>query len=467
MKKYDLEQSQNLKQIQRLILTPQMQQALHLLQLPILELSQIIYQEMENNPLLETLEDELLQSQDEDFFEDFHLTNLPEDLYPQKARGTLGRDEEDLRTFLENSIAYEHSLYDYLLQQAYETFLDKKSRDLAKILIGDLNAQGFLSSSLEEISLVHEVCIDDLQPILKEIQTFDPVGVGALNLQESLLIQLERQGKKNSLAFKIIQYHFSWMINNKIPWIAKALKTTPKKVLEVIEKEITRLDLHPGSSRASCKSREAFLKITPDVNLHENDQGFFIEVNEEHIPHLKLNHSYLKMLDDQSIPKETKCYIHEKIASGKWLLRNLQERHTTLFRITEEILKHQKFFFSSCSGKLAPLTMKAIAEKLSLHESTVARAVCNKYLNSPRGIFPFRYFFTNAYVTEQGDLLSSKTVKELVREIVLHENRSSPLSDEKISKMIKEKGIPCARRTVAKYRQELGIGSASQRKTFK
>ncbi|MCB1180698.1 MAG: RNA polymerase factor sigma-54 [Chlamydiia bacterium] len=457
-----LGQSQNLRQIQRLILTPQMQQALHLLQLPVLELSAVIEEELEKNPLLEYSGDEPFMSKEETENEQ---TESFDEAGAEVVISSVKRDE-DLRVFLESSIAYESSLFDHLMQQAHEVFAHPKERELAQILIGNFDHQGFLSSPLEEIACVHNCTYDELLPILKQIQTFDPIGIGAANLQESLLIQLEALGKKEAFAYKIVSDHFSSMLHNKIPQIAKSLGLTPKRTREVIEKEIAHLDLHPGTSRPSSRTQEALQAITPDVNLIETSGEFVIEVSDEGIPPLKLNHSYLKLLEDPTAPKETKEYIKERIASGKWLIRNLQERHHTLYRITEEILRYQKHFFASFEGKLLPLTMKAVSEKLSIHESTVARACANKYLSCPRGVFPFRYFFTHAYVTESGELLSSKTVKELLISIVNKEDKRIPLSDEMISSMIKERGIPCARRTVAKYRQELGIGSTIQRKLY-
>ena len=170
------------------------------------------------------------------------------------------------------------------------------------------------------------------------------------------------------------------------------------------------------------------------------------------------------MLQDHGLPEETRSYIQEKIASGKWLLRNLHERHQTLYRIAQQLIQNQSAFFSSPKGKLIPLTMKEIAQKLELHESTVARAVSNKYISCPRGIMPLRSFFTHAYTTESGENISAQTVKEILIQILEGEDKKSPLSDETISAMIKEKGIPCARRTVAKYRQELGIGNTTQRR---
>lgn len=446
-------QSQNLKQIQRLILSPQMQQALHLLQLPVLELSTVIAQELEENPILEYTDDSLN-------FEAI-LSQIQEEF---RDPSSIQREEDDLKSFLENSIACVSSLFDHLIQQARETFTDSHSFLLAETLIGNIDEYGFLSVSLEEIALINGWNLHELEAILKEIQTFDPKGVGAKNLHESLLIQLKGLGKEESLAYKIIENHFDDVLHNRIPSIAKAFKSTPDKIRGVIEHEIARLDLHPGANQPTGHYRQMVQYITVDVSIHHFEDKICIDVNDEGIPSLRLNHSYLKMLEDPSLPEDTRTYIFEKLASGKWLLRNLHERHQTLYRISEQLANKQKEFLFEPHGKLTPLTMKEVAEVLQLHESTIARAVANKYLSCPKGIFPLRSLFTHAYTTDEGATISANTVKDLVCQLIAEENKKTPLSDEDISSIIKGKGIPCARRTVAKYRQELGLGNTSQRR---
>jgi len=439
--------SQNVKQIQRLILSPQMQQALHLLQLPVLELNTMIEEELTQNPLLERGEED----------------ETPVDM---RETGTRGGSEQgdDLRSFIENTVAYEESLYDHLMTQARETFIAKKERELAQWLIGNLDADGLLTSSIEEIAALGGFSTEQLQPILEEIQTFDPPGVGARTRQEALLIQLRSVGKNDTLAFRIVEKHFDDVIHNRIPAIAKSLSRSAKEIRTTIAKEISLLDLHPGTNQSLGHYRQVIQHITPDLIILYMDGRFSIEINDENLPHLRLNHAYLDMLSDASLPSETKSYIQEKIASGKWLMRNLHERNQTLYRIAEELVRSQTAFLSNPKGELIPMTMKAVSEKLELHESTIARAVAHKYISCPRGIFPLRSFFTHAYTTNEGENISSQTVKGLLRQIIAEEEKKRPLSDEAISSMIKERGIPCARRTIAKYRQELHIGNTAQRR---
>lgn len=450
--------TQNVKQIQRLILSPQMQQALHLLQLPVLELGSIIEEELTQNPILEFSENENPFS--EDAFE--ILRSLEDDARPSSFPGQ--REEEDLKAFIENTIAYENSLFDHLMQQANETFDNQHERMYAAAIIGNLDHDGILSTPLEEIAALSGTTLDILIPILRTIQTFDPLGVGAQNLKEALLIQLKGMGKDKSLAFRIVENHYDDVMHNRIPAIAKSLSRSVQEIRNTIVQEIAHLDLHPGTNQAEGHYKQQVHHLTPDVTIDYSDGKFSIEINDEHIPSLRLNKGYLQMLQDHALPQETRHYIQEKIASGKWLLRNLHERHQTLYRIALELIKDQASFLSCAKGQLIPRTMKEIAERLELHESTVARAVANKYISSPRGILPLRSFFTHAYVTDSGENISAQTVKDMLIQLLASEDKSSPLSDETLSALIKEKGIPCARRTVAKYRQEIGIGNTTQRR---
>jgi len=439
--------SQNVKQIQRLILFPQMQQALHLLQLPVLELNTMIEEELTQNPLLERGEEE----------------EAPVEIHETGHKGNV-QPRDDLRSFIENTVAYEESLFDHLMSQARETFKDREELELAQWLIGNLEADGLLTTSIEELAALGAYTTDQLLPILEEIQTFDPPGVGARDRREVLLLQLHSVGKNNTLAFRIIDRHYDDVIHNRIPAIAKSLSRSTKEIREAIAREISRLDLHPGTNQSLGHYRQVIQNITPDLIILYVDGCFSIEINDENLPYLRLNHTYLDMLSDASLPGETKKYIQEKIASGKWLMRNLHERNQTLYHIAEELVHSQAAFFSNPKGELIPMTMKEVSEKLELHESTIARAVAHKYVSCPRGIFPLRSFFTYAYTKDDGANISAQTVKGLLREIVGEEDKQHPLSDKAISSMIKERGIPCARRTIAKYRQELHLGNTAQRR---
>ncbi|MEZ5315231.1 MAG: RNA polymerase factor sigma-54 [Chlamydiales bacterium] len=444
MRRIEQATSQNVQQIQRLILSPQMQQALHLLQLPILELNTAIEEEVVNNPLLEKEE------------------GFCSDIRGRETKNTHNR--EDLHHFIENTVAYEESLYEHLMAQAREVFTEDSQRERAEWLIGNFNSDGFLTSSLEEVATLGSYEIKDLIPILLILKTFHPYGVGAKNCQEALLLQLDAAGKKGTMAFQIIENHFDDLIHNKIPNIAKAFSCSPKEIRKIIIEEISKLDLHPGTNSPAGHYRQLSHNITPDLFIKHLEGNLLVEVNDQNLSNLKLNHFYLDMLNDPSVSNATRDYIYEKISSGKWLMRNLYERNKTLHRIGEELLRSQQAFLLAPKGELIPMTMKELAEKLDLHPSTIARAVSQKYVSCPRGIFPLRTFFTHTYITDHGDNISSQVIKETLIQMIDKENKHTPLSDESIAKMIQKQGIPCARRTIAKYRHELKIGNTAQRR---
>lgn len=480
----NLSQETSLKQTQRLMMTPQMQQAIHFLQMPVLELSTLIEAEIEQNPVLEYSEEEWSEEKNEEegfsqdkgqeeqemVFDEHNyeiLKQLDEefrDYFAESGASSPRRslEEDKHKAYLESSIQDKLSLFDYLMQQASEVFQTREELMISEALIGYLDESGFLQGSLQEISLLFAFDLPEVERVLKVIQTFEPHGVGAKSLQESLLIQLRSLNKEESLAYKIINAHFDDLLHNKIPILQKELNCTIEDIRRAIDKDIAKLDLHPGTSY----TKEVTPYIIPDVKLRQDGENLVAEVNDEFISPLKLNNKYMKMLEDPKLSADAKQFIKLKVLSAKWLIKNIHQRNNTIERIADSLGKRQKTFFNFPEGKLVPLTMKAVAEELDLHESTIARAVANKYIDTPRGLFPIRYFFTNTYVTDKGEDISSKTVKEVLQEIVKNEDKRKPLSDQSISRLIKLRGISVARRTVAKYRRELNIGNASQRKKF-
>ncbi len=472
---------QTLKQMQCIIMSPQMQQAIHLLEAPLMELVPLIELEMEQNPILEYSEEECQEERDEEpaehqeppekelSFDDRDLAvlrQLDEDFHDhfwqnEQQKSQYSSDEEKLQTFLESSIVEIPKLFNHLMLQAHDAFSTDKEIALAELIIGNLNEFGFLTTPLEEIALLEGCSIEVLKNVLATVKTFTPAGVGASNLNESLLIQLKAYGKQKTLAYQIIDKHFDDLLHNRISNIKKGLNCTTEEVGEMI-KHIAKLDLHPGTQLSTTEAPIAF----PDVVLKQEEETFKAIVNEDSIPRLRINSRYLRMLQDENIDKETKDFVLQKIDSAKWLFRNLMERNNTLQRIAESLAKRHRDFFLNPQGKLAPLTMKTIAEELELHESTVARAVSNKYIDTPRGLLPLRFFFTSGLSSTSGEDVSANTVKELIKELIHAEDAHHPLSDEALSHLIQDKGIQCARRTVAKYRTILNIGNAQQRRNF-
>lgn len=483
--------SHNLKQMQRMMMSRQMQQAIHLLQMPITELSTAIEGELEQNPLLEYSEetetiDKLkeLRIEEENTDEavidapteselqfdqhDFEtLRRLDEDFRStlsetRAANGKNTTDQERLKNFLETSIKAEVSLFEHLMHQAREVFDNERDMEIAEALIGNFNENGFLSTPLEEIAVLQSCEINKLESLLSVIQTFDPPGIGARDLKESFLIQLRLQGKQTSLVYKIIEKHFDDLLHNRIPNIKKALHCTSEQFTEMLDHHITRLDLHPGARF----SKQMIATILPEAVIRQEEDKLIVAANEDSLPPLRLNKRYLQMLENDNLSQEDKDFIQQKVVSAKWLIRNLFQRKSTIEKITHELASRQKDFFLNPEGKLVPMTMKVIAEALELHESTIARAVSHKYIETPRGLLPMRFFFTNAIETNEGEHLSSRSVKDLMLELIKNENKNHPLSDEAIALIIKEKGIHCARRTIAKYRAALNIGSSQQRRKF-
>ncbi len=483
-------QATSLKQMQRLIMSPQMQQALHLLQAPVMELANLIEIELQQNPCLEIEQEEDKEEaeyrqnelenrenseeingiQEKEISFDEHdfaiLRQIDEDFRDYiKESGSYQpptKEDDKLQTYIESSIQAPSSLFDYLMQQAHDTFVKSEDLAMAEALIGNLDEKGFLKVTLKEISQLNQFKEEQLKPILKEIQTFEPYGIGATSLQESLLIQLTCVGKEKKMAFKIIRDYYDDLIHNRIPLIQKGLHLNAQQIKEAIHQDIAKLDLHPGT----LLSHEPIQTIIPDITLMIEEGKAIITVNHDYLPSFRFNRRYLKMLEDETLNVETKNFIRQKILSARWLMKNVHQRHDTLEKIVKFLSENQLDFFSHSEGKFMPMTMKMVAEELDLHESTIARAVAGKYIHCPRGLIALRSFFTNAYTDAEGKDISSQTVRDVLREIIHQEDKIKPLSDESIAEQLKLKGISCARRTIAKYRSELQIGNAHQRRQY-
>ncbi len=486
----DPKQSPTLKQKQVLMMSPQMQQGIHLLQLPVQELSAIIEAEMEQNPLLEYIQEgEIEEDRDIDLEEpndddtnlemepeaevtfddqDFEiLRRLDEDYrehFAASGEQFIPRTQDDRKkeSYFESLIVAEPTLFDHLMNLAHETFIDPESLHIAEVIVGNLNENGFLDVPVQEIIETNNFDSNKFNEVLQAIQTFEPVGVGAKNLQESLLIQLKHVGKENSLAYAIVKDHFDDLLHNHLPQIQRSLKCKLTDINKALENDISKLDLHPSASF----SHQPVQVLIPDIVLVQEGEKIDVRVNEEGLPSFKINPKYLRILEQSSAENEDKDFVKHKLYSAKWLMRNLHQRGETLEKIAKALVQRHRDFFVNPEGKITPLTMKILAEELELHESTIARAVSNKYIQSPRGIHPLRYFFSNAYVSEKGEQLSSKTVRDALLEIIKNEDKKHPYSDQALSFQLKLRGIDCARRTIAKYRAECNLGNAQQRRKY-
>jgi len=479
-------QLQTLKQVQHLIMSHQMQQAFHFLQLPIMEIEPLIEEELEQNPILErvvevesdeadesTAERDLNQNapaeKELNFSEhDFEVMHQLDEEFQNHFTDNSAYDRQNTKhdakqkVYLDSLVCYEESLNEHLMKQARETFSTEKKLAIAEILIGNLDAYGFLHMETKEIAVMNHYKDEEVLEVLREIQTFEPIGVGAQNLNESLLIQLRFQRKQDHLAYKILENYYDDLLHRRFHAIKKALHCSVEEIAAAIEQDISRLELHPGMSL----SKQVVQHIVPDVVMKLEDEELIVTVNDDPLPPLRLNARYVEMLQDPALASQTKEFIERKIASAKWMLRNLTQRNETLVKIAHAIAKKQRSFFMTPEGNLFPMTMTELARDLNLHESTVARAVMNKYVDTPRGLLLLRSLFTSAYVSAEGIDISSRTVRNEIQDMVDHENKQKPLSDEAISAALQEKGIACARRTVAKYRYEMNLGNALQRKKY-
>lgn len=443
MIKKQLELTQN----QRLVLSPQMKQSFHILKLPLQELVPFVAEQIAQNPILE------LEEPEQELMET--------SIYHERRQ----KNKVSLHEVIENTLAEQVPLHIHLTQQAKELF-NKEQFLIAEHIIGELNEKGFLDTELEEIVLFVSRSKEEVEKVLEKMHSFDPPGIAARNLRESLLIQLKRKSLENSLAYKIILSYYDAFLRNQIPLIAKKLKKKEEEILATIDRDILSLNLSPAKWFPLTRYQEESEVIIPDIIIDMDQDEITIEVNEKFLPKIRMNREYLKILNDPEQEQGSKKYIKDRVHEGKIFVKNLEDRKKTLYRITEEIVKLQKNFFVNPGAPLSPLTMKQVADKLHLHESTIARAANSKYLDTPRGILSMRSFFTNSFTNIEGELISSSAVRDILMEIIAAENPKDPFADEKIADLIKQRGITCARRTVAKYRNELHIGNRAQRKKY-
>ncbi len=478
-----LEQRLELRLSQKLILTPQLQQSIKLLQLPLLELTQDINQEMMNNPMLE----ESIERESDEKSESSEAS-MEEKTFPESSndieapleklfgfttdnyfeeRESDGRDfgyfndstEETISPFERNR--KKTDLYEHLLWQLRLSHVSEAIGKTVEMTINNLNDDGYLQASLEEISNLAEVDMNTVEEALSFIQKLDPSGVGARNLQECLLLQLEPLNLKGSLVEKILTDGFSELEGKRYKQLASKLKCSIEDVFGAV-KIIEGLEPRPGRNFSGDEP----VHIIPDVYVEESEGKFIITLNDDGIPKLRLSNYYRKLLaNKKSLGPEEKQFLEEKLRSAIWLLKSLDQRNKTIYKVTDSILKFQEDFFRKGFQYLKPLNLRYIAEDLGLHESTISRVTSNKYIQCPQGLLSFRFFFSNAVQSALGDM-SSSTVKDIIKQIISKEDPAKPLNDKKIVELLKDKGITVARRTAAKYRDELKILSHIKRKKW-
>jgi RNA polymerase sigma-54 factor len=446
-----------IKQSQNLLVSMAMQQAFHVLQLPAIELSEWLHQEIEQNPVLEL---DLSENERKESFDE--LCSVEYDCGPlyESSDPTTLEMEKKRKAYQESLLVYPTSLYEHLQSQARLTFEDPSDLAVAEEIIGHLDSKGFLSAPLSEIQHGHNPV--QMGHVFAILQTFDPPGVCAHNLQESLLIQLSQAKKSGSIAYQIILSHFEDLLANKLPLIAKKLGLLPSQVQEAVETDISVLNLHPGYAFENSYTST----IVPDIHLDQQEGHWEIRINQSHFPKFRVSPAYEKSLQDPSLPKEEERFFLKHIASGNWLKKIVKRREDTLLAITQHLIQKQAAFLGGEQKTLVPMNIQEIAEQIGMHESTVARAISNKYLSCPQGIFSLRSFFTQGLTCQNGQKVSNHTLQQLLSQMIEREDKEKPLSDEEITSQFKKMGIPCARRTVAKYRQKLKIAPAAKRRKW-
>lgn len=462
-------QSQNLSQMQ--VLAPQLQQSLKILQVPLLELRELIHEEMAANPTLEeetpeNSQEERDAAEDEKFAEEFEkLAKLDEEWREYMAQtgsyNSRSEEDEERRQHMFDSVANQETLQQHLFEQLKGTDLDGDGRKIAELIIGNIDDNGFLQSPPAEMAANTGISQEELERVLELIQSFHPAGVGALDLRECLLIQLKRNGKEGTIEWQMIDKHLDALGKRRFPDIARKLGVTVQAVQNAAN-NIALLDPKPGQIFAAAPNNY----VLPDVNVERIDGEYLITLNSEQIPHLRISNTYKDIMSQEGSRGEVKDYIREKIRSGKFLIKSIHQRQQTILNIAQQIVLRQKEFLDKGSAYLKPLTMVQIADIVGVHETTVSRAISGKYISTPQGVFEMRYFFTPGYQTTGGESMSNTSVKEAINDLIKGESAQSPLSDKEVVAILEQRGIPIARRTVAKYRTELNILPSNLRKTY-
>jgi len=456
------------------VLAPQLQQSLQILQVPLLELRNLVQQEMETNPVLEELSTEMnpeereeaKTTEDEDFKEEFdQLAKLDDEWrdYMAQSSSYSGRSQEDeeKRQFFFDSITTRETLQQHLMGQLNQAALNADDRKTAELIVGNIDDSGFLQATPEEMSLNSGIAPEDFERMLTLIQGFYPPGVGARDLRDCLLIQLKRKGKQSSLEYKIVSEHMEDLGKRRFPEIARRMGISVEQVQKSAAK-IAQLDPRPGQLFAEAPQNY----VLPDVTVEKVNGEYQVILNGEQIPHLRISNTYKDIMSQNGNGSEVKDYIRDKIRSGKFLIKSIHQRQQTISNIAHQIVARQREFLDQGPAHLKPMTMAQIADAVGVHETTVSRAISGKYMSTPQGIFEMKYFFTPGYQTAAGESMSNTSVKEAIMNLVKEENASSPLSDKEIVEILSERGIPIARRTVAKYRTELNILPSNMRRKY-
>jgi RNA polymerase sigma-54 factor len=495
-----LELRQELRLSQQLVMTPQLQQAIKLLQLNRLELVGLVQQELEENPVLEEAaeidDDESAPIEDSDAADlemraaaDSDLAGEVPDAPAEMPDEAAGATEdptdaekfadlewqdyinsnpqtstpasgEDEKPSIDATLSRRDTLSEHLERQLQLTEFPIEEEVAARFIIGNLDDRGFLQASLEELSRQSGVSEDVVAASLARVQEFDPPGVGARDLRECLLLQTKALKIKDKLVLRILNEFLDALIKRDFRGVAKSLKVPISEVVAAAA-IIGRLEPRPGRAFGGMDP----VYITPDIYVHKVNDEFHIVLNDDGLPRLQINGLYRDVLSRSSgAPKDTKEYVREKVRSALWLIKSIHQRQRTIYRVMESIIKYQRDFFEKGVHHLKPLNLRDVADDIEMHESTVSRVTTAKYVNTPQGIFELKYFFTSSINRVVGEAVASESVKERIRRLIAAEDPRRPFSDQRIAEMLKVANVDIARRTVTKYRESLNILSSTKRR---
>lgn len=473
---------QFLSQIQSLqmqqVLAPHLRQSLEFLQVPVLELRTLIQQELQQNPALvdpalpqsESLEVEpgtsdIERELNSEFEQEFEvLARLDEDwnesFRQNRELVTHTQDDENRRNFFLDSITESVSLQEHLLDQLVLTDLTVQERKIGELLIGSINDDGYLSGTLAEMAAAIGEKEERLLYVLGVIHDFDPVGVGARDLKECLLIQMRRLGKlPGDREYELVRNHLHLLGTRKFKEIASSMQITEEEVLEIAH-YLSTLEPKPGR-RFSSEQTEY---VVPEIIVRKVDGEYVVHQEDEFLPRIRISRHYRRLMEDPDTPQDVRSYIREKVRAAQQLVKGIESRQKTVYRIACEIVRVQQGFFEQGPSQLKPLIMSEVAEVLGVHETTVSRAVANKYMQTPRGTFEMKYFFTTGIRQADGQAISNESIKDALAEVIGSENPAKPYSDAALVKKLAERNIKVARRTIAKYREQMHILPSHLRK---
>lgn len=472
-----IELKQSLKLTQQLVMTPQLQQAIKLLQLSRLELTDAINTEMLENPVLEELAEDHLEPEEEarhtdenegiepkkeeDSYDDLDWEKFLDEFDDFQYTGFQGSQKSrDELPSIEATLSQPVTLADHLIWQLKLSNFTMEEEKIGGLIIGNLNDDGYLTTELEMIAQETRVTEEVAEQALKKVQNFDPVGVAARNLVECLLLQVQHYDGVDPITEQVIKKHLPHLETRDYKAISRALKVPVARIKEVV-RFIQYLEPKPG--RPFSHDRAEY--ITPDIYLYKVADDYAIVLNEDGLPKLRVSPYYRKILKEKESGSEmTKEYIQDKLRSAVWLIRSIHQRQRTIYKVMNSILKYQRDFFDKGISYLKPMVLRDVAQDIEMHESTVSRVTTNKYVHTPQGIFPLKFFFTSKIHTIGGGEVAAEAVKDKIKQIINSEDHEKPFSDQEVVNKLKGFGIDIARRTVTKYREAMSILSSAKRK---